>query len=86
MLAEEYPVTVACEVLGVVRSSYYYQPVASPDDVKLKGAIKKTAAEASTIFHAIRTWFWTWRSCDRSKFGCVTSPTSTCVMALSTWQ
>jgi putative transposase len=48
MLAEEYPVTVACEVLGVVRSSYYYQPVASPDDVKLKGAIKKTAAEWPT--------------------------------------
>jgi transposase InsO family protein len=48
MLAEEYPVTVACEVLGVVRSSYYYQPVASSDDFKLKGAIKKTAAEWPT--------------------------------------
>jgi transposase InsO family protein len=48
MLAEEYPVTVACEVLGVSRSSYYYQPVASPDDAKLKGAIKKMAAEWPT--------------------------------------
>jgi transposase InsO family protein len=48
MLAEEYPVSVSCDVLGVSRSSYYYQPVESPDDVKLKGAIKKTAAEWPT--------------------------------------
>ncbi|TET49123.1 MAG: transposase, partial [Anaerolineales bacterium] len=48
MLAQEYPLTVACEVLGVPRSSYYYQPVKSPDETKLKGAIKKTAAEWPT--------------------------------------
>jgi putative transposase len=45
MLAQEYPVTVACEVLGITRSSYYYRPTESPDEAKLKGAIKKTAAE-----------------------------------------
>jgi len=48
MLTEEYPVKVACEVLGVTRSSYYYQPVESPDEAKLRGAIKKTAAEWPT--------------------------------------
>lgn len=48
MLAEEYPVTMACEVLGVSRSSYYYQPVEAPDEAKLKGAIKETAAEWPT--------------------------------------
>jgi transposase InsO family protein len=48
MLAEEYPVTVSCDVLGVSRSSYYYQPTESPNDAKLKGAIKKTAAEWPT--------------------------------------
>lgn len=45
MLAEEYPVTVACEVLGVGRSSYYYRPVELSDEARLKEAIKKTAAE-----------------------------------------
>jgi len=39
---------VACEVLGVRRSSYYCQPVESPDEAKLKEAIKKTAAEWPT--------------------------------------
>jgi putative transposase len=48
MLAEEYPVTVACEILGVSRSSYYYQPIEPSDETKLKGAIKKTAAEWPT--------------------------------------
>jgi putative transposase len=48
MLAEKYPVKVACEVLRVTRSSYYYQPVESPDEAKLRGAIKKTAAEWPT--------------------------------------
>jgi transposase InsO family protein len=48
MLAQEDPLTVACEMLGVPRSSYYYQPVKSPDEAKLKGAIKKTAAEWPT--------------------------------------
>ena len=48
MLAGEYPVTVVCEILGVGRSSYYYQPIESSDETKLKGAIKKTAAEWPT--------------------------------------
>ena len=48
MVAQEHSVTVACEVLGVGRSSYYYRPVESPNEAKLKGAIKKTAAEWPT--------------------------------------
>jgi len=48
VLAQGYPLTVACEMLGVPRSSYYYQAVKSPDETKLKGAIKKTAAEWPT--------------------------------------
>ncbi len=48
VLAQGYPLTVACEMLGVPRSSYYHQPVKSPDETKLKGAIKKTAAEWPT--------------------------------------
>ena len=48
VLAHGYPLTVACEIVGVPRSSYYYQPVKSPDEAKLKGAIKKTAAEWPT--------------------------------------
>jgi len=48
MLLEEYPVTVACAVLGVARNSYYYQPVESPDEARLEEAIKKTAAEWPT--------------------------------------
>ena len=48
MLAREYPVTVACEMLGVARSSYYYQPVEESGEAKLKGSIKKTAAEWPT--------------------------------------
>jgi putative transposase len=48
MLVQEYPVTVACEVLEVTRSSYYYRPTESLDEAKLKGAIKKTAAEWPT--------------------------------------
>jgi putative transposase len=48
MLADEYPIKVACEVLDVARSSYYYQLVESPDEAKLREAIKKTAAEWPT--------------------------------------
>jgi putative transposase len=48
MLVEEYPVKMACEVLGVSRSSYYYQPVELSDEAKLKRAIKKEAAEWPT--------------------------------------
>jgi putative transposase len=45
MLAEEDPVKMACQVLNVSRSSYYYRPVESPDETTLKRAIKKEAAE-----------------------------------------
>jgi len=48
VLAEEYSIKVVCEVLGVTRSSYYYQPVESPDEAKLRGTIKKTAGEWPT--------------------------------------
>jgi len=48
MLAEEHPVSVACEVLGVDRSSYYYQPIEPTDEARLKEAIKETAAEWPT--------------------------------------
>ena len=48
MLAQDYAVAVVCEVLGVARSSYYYQSAESPDQVKLTGAIKKTTAEWPT--------------------------------------
>jgi len=48
MLAQEHPVTVACKVLEVTRSSYYYRPTESADEAKLKGAIKETAAEWPT--------------------------------------
>lgn len=48
MLTKEYSVKVVCEVLGVARSSYYYQPVELPDEAKLRGAVKKTAAEWPT--------------------------------------
>jgi putative transposase len=44
MLSEEYPVKVVCEVLGMSRSSYYYQPLEIPDEAELKMAIKAEAA------------------------------------------
>jgi transposase InsO family protein len=44
MLSEEYPVKVACEVLGVPRSSYYYRPGELPGEAELKEAIKGEAA------------------------------------------
>ncbi len=48
MLAEEYPVKMVCAVLGVTRSSYYYQAVESLDEAQLRRAIKKTSAEWPT--------------------------------------
>ena len=48
MLAQDYPVATACEVLAIARSSYYYRPTESPDEAGLRGAIKKTAAEWPT--------------------------------------
>ncbi len=45
MLAQAYPVTVICAVLGVPRSSYYYRPLVAPDKTRLRAAIKQTAAQ-----------------------------------------
>jgi transposase InsO family protein len=48
VLAQEYPVTMACDILGMARSSYYYQAAETPQEAKLKDAIKETAAEWPT--------------------------------------
>jgi transposase InsO family protein len=40
--------TLACDILGMARSSYYYQAVETPEEAKLKGAIRETAAEWPT--------------------------------------
>jgi len=39
---------MVCEVLEVNRSSYYYQAVGSPDEARLKAAIRQMAAEWPT--------------------------------------
>jgi putative transposase len=47
MLADDYPVSLVCELLGCSRSSYYYQP--SPkDETEVKSAMEKVAAEWPT--------------------------------------
>ncbi len=46
-LASEYPVQLICRVLGVPRSSYYYQPHPR-DDAALKAALEAVAAEWTT--------------------------------------
>ncbi len=46
-LASAYPVQLICEVLGVPRSSYYYQPHPR-DDTALKAALQDVAAEWTT--------------------------------------
>jgi putative transposase len=48
MLAPDYPVTVVCDVLDCVRSSYYHQTSEPPDELALRGAIKTVAAEWPT--------------------------------------
>jgi putative transposase len=48
MLVREYPVTLACDTVGMARSSYYYQAAEAPEEAKLKEAIKETAAEWPT--------------------------------------
>jgi transposase InsO family protein len=48
MLTQEYPVSVACQVLGYPRSSYYYQATDKSDETTLKGAIKAEAARWPT--------------------------------------
>jgi len=63
MLAKEYPVTAVCAVLGMARSSYYYQPVESPDEARLTEALRQTAAEWPTygyrrLTHQLRRQGW----------------------------
>ena len=47
MLSQDYPVSLACEVLGCTRSSYYYQPK-QQDETEIKAAIDAVAAEWPT--------------------------------------
>jgi len=48
MLAQDYPITLACDVLGCTKSSYYHLATEQPDEVELKVAIKAVAAEWPT--------------------------------------
>jgi putative transposase len=48
ILAQDYPVTLVCDVLGMARSSYYYQAAEASEEAKLKKAIKEIAAEWPT--------------------------------------
>ena len=47
MLADDYSVSLVCELLGCSRSSYYYQPNPK-DETEVKNAIEKVAAEWPT--------------------------------------
>jgi len=53
LLAETHPVKMACEVLGVARSSYYYQAAAPSDESRLKRAIKEEEVDLSEylVYH-----------------------------------
>jgi transposase InsO family protein len=48
MLVQDYSITMVCDILGMARSSYYYQAAEAPKEAKLKEAIKETAAEWPT--------------------------------------
>ncbi len=48
MLAQDYPVSVVCEVPGCARNSYYHQVAERADEAELKEAIKSVAAEWPT--------------------------------------
>jgi hypothetical protein len=43
MLAQDYPVSVVCEVLNCARSSYYHRPLPAPD-AGLQHALEEVAA------------------------------------------
>ena len=47
MLSQQYPVILVCDVLGCVRSSYYYR-AKQPDETELKAAIETVATEWPT--------------------------------------
>lgn len=40
-LSEEYPISVVCDVLGLARSSFYYQPVVKAEDKPLLDTIEQ---------------------------------------------
>jgi len=48
VLAQDYPITLACDALGCTRSSYYHLATEQPDEVELEVAIKAVAAEWPT--------------------------------------
>jgi putative transposase len=48
VLAQDYPVTMACTVLGCAKSSYYHQATERPEEAVLKADIKAVAAEWPT--------------------------------------
>jgi transposase InsO family protein len=48
VLAHEYPIAVACEVLDCPRSSYYHRGSEHPDEAQLRADIKVVAAEWPT--------------------------------------
>jgi hypothetical protein len=63
MLAQEYPVSVVCEVLECARSSYYHRPL-SPHDASLLHAIEEVAAAwpkygYRRVTHQLRREGWT---------------------------
>ena len=63
MVAQEYPVSVVCEVVDCARSSYYHQPMPSPD-AGLQRAIEEVAAAWPTygyrrVTHQLRREGWT---------------------------
>jgi putative transposase len=48
MLAQDYPVTMTCDVLGCARSSYYHPPTERAGEAELRAAIKTVAAKWPT--------------------------------------
>jgi putative transposase len=63
MLAQDYPVSVVCEVLSCARSSYYHRPLPAPDAV-LQHALEEVAAAWPTygyrrLTHQLRREGWT---------------------------
>jgi len=62
MVAEEYPVSVVCEVVDCAHSSYYHRPTPSPD-AGLQQAIEEVAAAwprgYRRITHQLRREGWT---------------------------
>jgi putative transposase len=47
MVSQEYPITLACDVLGCARSSYYH-PGEPPDETELRAAIEAVTGEWPT--------------------------------------